>query len=145
MLFSAEPKNLEDLRDIARKAEKLIKENKVQTNIQTTGKQVHEVRANINEEDPSDLLNDPQIEAFNLNRSSPKSDYSKIKCWNCLNFGHSYIYCPDEKRNKFCYKCGQHGVLTTNCPNSHTGNMKRNEMAVGDSRYQKQTPSLTRI
>lgn len=137
MLFASEPKTLEDLRDVARKAERLIRENKSQTGISGPSKHINEIDIASEKEDNSDLDIDPQVEAFSLPRSSHKADYSKIKCWNCLNFGHSYIYCPDEKRNVFCFKCGQPGVVTTKCPNSHLGNYNRNEKATGDSRYQK--------
>ena len=138
LLFISDPKDLGELRLLARKAEKLLLENKSNSVLRT--RQVNEISINTIP-DESDQELDPQVEAIQFSRRSTNFDYSKIKCWNCLSFGHSYIYCPEETRHIFCYKCGERGVVTTKCKNSHLGNRKRSEMATGDSRSQTLTPS----
>lgn len=107
MLFGLVTRNLDELRDLARNAEKVIQEGKPRP------RQVNEMSLEdkcAESEDESD----PQVEALRINRQSFKSDYSKIKCWNCLKMRHSYIYCPDEA-HLFCYKCGQRDVTTVKC------------------------------
>lgn len=137
LLFNSPARNLEDLRDQARKAERVLLENKNQFVTIGSSKHINEIEVDCDNFNTTDNYIDPQVDAISLSRLSQKPDYSKIKCWNCLNNGHSYIYCPEEKRNIFCYKCGQQGVVTTKCTNSHMGNSKRNEMNTGDSRYPK--------
>ena len=131
MLFNADARSAFELRDYARRAEKVLMESKVQFPSVSSNRHVSEID-NVVEEEEYEL--DPQIDAFNISKRPSKPDYSKIKCWNCLALGHSYIYCTDEQRHVFCYKCGNRGVSTVKCPNPHTGNRKRSEMATGDSR-----------
>lgn len=139
MLFNTNPKNLHDLRDLARNAEKLLQEGKLNVSLSSVNRQINEIDMSPNEDVDTDVEFDPQIEAMQLTRRKP--DYSKIKCWNCLLLGHSYIYCPDDTRHLFCFKCGQRGVNTTKCINPHPGNRNRSEMATGDSRSKSHTPS----
>lgn len=40
----------------------------------------------------------------------------KVSCWNCDNPDHVYQDCREEKRNKFCYKCGKKGFISWDCP-----------------------------
>lgn len=128
ILFNSNHTNLEDFREAARKAEKLLWENKNQYPLLPSQRHVNEIKLDegINKSD-----NDPQIEALQLKR---KTDYSRILCWNCTSYGHSYIYCPEEKRNLFCFKCGEKGVTTPKCPNKHMENSKPSEFTIGDTR-----------
>lgn len=142
MLFNTEPKTLHELRDHARNAEKVLCETKVALPHVNSTRQINEIEAVVDEDVDIDLEVDPQIDAIQIPRRFSKPDYSKIKCWNCLALGHSYIYCPEDTRNLFCFKCGQRGVNTTKCSNPHLGNRTRSEMATGDSRSKVQTPSL---
>ncbi|GBP01425.1 hypothetical protein EVAR_101031_1 [Eumeta japonica] len=121
-----------------RDAEKVIAENRSDNKPLRC---VNEIDAE-SADDASEFETDPQVCALNLNRRSLKPDFSKIRCWNCQSMGHSYIYCPEEARNIFCYKCGERGVTTPNCKNQHMGNQKRSEMATGDSRSKPFTPSF---
>ncbi|XP_075160303.1 uncharacterized protein LOC142233307 [Haematobia irritans] len=134
MLFGLDFGDVDELREIARRAERIIKENKSPSNqITTRQRHINELRF----EDPTDESegeNDPQIEVLKINKPNNKNDYSRIKCWNCLNMGHSFIYCPETVRHVFCYKCGERNVTTLQCSNAHKGNLRRSEMATGDSR-----------
>lgn len=142
MLFSSKPTDLHNLRDIAREAEKVLKENKGALPSKTLlQRQVNALEVTSDDEEDMDLESDPQIAALQLSRRPVIRDYSRIKCWNCLTLGHSYIYCPETTRALFCYKCGERGIPTPKCKNPHPGNRKRSEMATGDSRSQTQTPS----
>lgn len=141
MLFSSRPTDLHNLRDIAREAEKVIKENKGVIPSKTLHRQVNALELTSDDEEDKDFEYDPQIEVLQISRRPVKPDYSRIKCWNCLSLGHSYIYCTDVIRSLFCYKCGERGITTPTCKNPHPGNRKRSEMATGDSRSQAQPPS----
>lgn len=128
ILFNSNQTNLEDFREAARKAEKLLFENKQQFPLLPSQRHVNEIEAVGGTEE---IDSDPQIEALQIKR---RSDYSRILCWNCSSFGHSYIYCPEETRNLFCFKCGQRGFTTPKCPNRHMENGKPSEFTNGDSR-----------
>lgn len=141
MLFNTDPKSLHDLRDLAREAEKVINENRASLGENKPTRYVNEIGTNTVVEDVSNCEPDPQIEALQFNNRLAKPDYSGIKCWNCLSLGHSYIYCPEETRAVFCYKCGERGVVTPKCKKVHQGNRKRSEMATGDSRSMTFSPS----
>ena len=144
LMFNSDPRDINDFRDIARKAEKVLRETKFQTsNNIGTCRNINEIDTLLPEVGDSEYL-DPQVEALKLPIKKVNHDYSGIKCWNCLEFGHSYIYCSEEIKKPFCFKCGQKGTLTTKCPNNHPfqGNRKVGEMATGDTRPLPQTPSL---
>lgn len=142
MLFNSDTDDLHTLRDVARNAEKMLRENKSTQPTKIVNRSVHELDVASASEEDLDFENDPQIDALQFSQRSFKPDYSRIKCWNCLVMGHSHIYCPEETRALFCYKCGERNVSTIKCPKSHLGNRKRSEKATGDSRSQIQTPSL---
>lgn len=142
MLFNTFPRSLHSLRDLARKAEKVLHESKIALPHIKPSRQVNEVDYAPVDDEESECEPDPQVDALHFTRRSARTDYSKIKCWNCLKLGHSYIYCPDEgDRPKFCYLCGERGVVTPKCKNVHKGNRKRSEMVTGDSCSKNQTPS----
>lgn len=135
MLFISNPRDLAELRLLARKAEKVLLENKSNNNF-TRSRQINEISVDTVSDD-SDQEVDPQIEAIKINRNFIKGDYSKIKCWNCLQLGHSYIYCEDKTRHVFCYKCGKRDVTTPKCTEPHTENRRRSEWVIGDARSSK--------
>ena len=126
ILFNSEHAHLEDFRDTPRKAEKLLLENHFNFPLGTPSRNINELE--IDNTDSDDI--DVQVEAIQLSR---KPDYSKILCWNCSSYGHSYIYCPSKTITLFCFKCGQRNFTTINCPNKHLGNLKTNENTIGDS------------
>lgn len=145
MLFNTDPRSLHSLRDLARDAEKVINENRTSFLENKHSRHVNEIETNSVVENLSDCESDPQIEALQFSGRTSKPDYSKIKCWNCLSLGHSYIYCPEETRTVFGYKCGERGVVTPKCKNIHQGTKKRSEMATGDSRSTTFPPSSQHI
>ncbi|KAI8116061.1 hypothetical protein CVS40_11803 [Lucilia cuprina] len=141
LLFNSSPKSLDDLREIARNAEIILRDNKFYSPYFVSTRNISEIEPNPNDSDEVDS-SDPQIEAIQFSKRISKPDYSGIKCWNCLKLGHSYIYCSEEIRSPFCFKCGQKGVLTPKCPNNHLqGNRKTGELAAGDTCLPYQTPS----
>lgn len=140
LLFNAEPRDINQFRDTARKAEKVIKENKSQSSSGLT-RHVNEIEVLPLESDDYEA-HDPQIEALNFIQRKTNYDFSKIQCWNCSSYGHSYIYCSEEIKTPFCFKCGNKGFLTPKCPNNHRqGNRKMGELATGDTRPFPKTPS----
>ena len=46
---------------------------------------------------------------------------SKIKCYNCDEFGHAYQKCT-QKKNIFCYTCGKKNVIKPKCPSCQLKN-----------------------
>lgn len=143
LMFNSDSRDINDFRDIARKAEKVLRETKLQTSNIVTSRNINEIDTLLPEVCGSEYV-DPQVEALKLPNKKFNHDYSGIKCWNCLEFGHSYIYCSEEIKKPFCFKCGQKGTLTPKCPNKHSflGNRKVGEMATGDTRPHPQTPGL---
>lgn len=140
LLFNADSKDLNLFRDTARKAEKVVNDTKFQ-NPSGSSRNVNEIE--ISNETEESELSDPQIEAISFNKRKPKYDYSNIQCWNCLSYGHSYIYCGEEIKKPFCFKCGNKGVLTPKCPNNHNqGNKKMGDLATGDTRPSLKSPSI---
>lgn len=142
LLFNVQTQNLNEFRDTARKAEKVIKETKFQNTSTTNFKNINEVTFSLDETEDFNIT-DPQIDAIKISDRKTKYDYSNIQCWNCMSLGHSYIYCSQEIRKPFCFKCGTKGVLTPACPNKHMfqGNRKVGELATGDTRPPPSTPS----
>lgn len=74
------------------------------------------------------------IEALNKVYTSGK----QVICWNCRITGHSFIDCPLEQRNIFCYKCGFDGVTSPKCPRC-SGNPIRNMLKTGPTCSEKET------
>lgn len=143
MMFNSQPRTLDDLRDMARKAEEVLRDSKSYP-FHTSHRHISEIQIEADENSDSEL-NDPQVEALQFSKRFSKPDYSRIQCWNCSAFGHSYIYCSDRVRNVFCYKCGFKGVVTMDCPNKHQGNSKGSEVNTGTSRlnHQNMSPAKT--
>ena len=140
LLFNAETRDINQFRDTARKAEKVIRDIKFQSP-PGLSRNVSEIKDYQPESVDSDL-SDPQIEAIAYISRKPKFDYSNIQCWNCSSFEHSYIYCSQEIKKSFCFKCSTKGVLTPKCPNNHNqGNKQMGEVATGDTRPSHRTPS----
>lgn len=142
LLFSSDSKSLNDFRDLARKAEKVLRDNKSFAPGAGQIRNVSEVNLIDNEISCPEII-DPQLKAFKFQRNNVKIDFSNIKCWNCLAYGHSYIYCGKEINKPFCFKCGQKGFLTPSCPNGHNfqGNQQTGEVVTGDTRPPDQSPS----
>lgn len=49
----------------------------------------------------------------------PIRSQTEIKCVNCRETGHSFIYCKRPKMRVFCYNCGELGQLSTKCDSCH--------------------------
>lgn len=143
LLFSSGATTLNEFRGIARKAEMALRDNKFHISNVGQVRNVSEIEIN-DDRELSPEVEDPQLEAFQIQKRRSKGDYSQIQCWNCSSYGHSFIYCPEEVRKSFCFKCGHMGVKTITCPNNHVfqGNQKSGELTTGDSRPSQQTPSM---
>ncbi|XP_046806055.1 uncharacterized protein LOC124419698 [Lucilia cuprina] len=143
LLFNSDSRDLNEFRDKARKAEKVLRETRFQNPNIVQTRNVSEIEV-LPEEDDSPETIDPQIEALKFSKKPTKYDFSNIQCWNCLLYGHSYIYCSKPIEKYFCFKCGTKGFLTPNCPNNHNyqGNQKMGDLATGDNRPPLQTPNF---
>lgn len=132
-----------DFLDIAREAEKVLRDTKFETPSIGAGRNISEIDASLQELEDTEAI-DPQVEAIQFPNRKAKFDYSGIQCWNCSEYGHSYIYCSREIVKPFCFKCGQRRTLTPKCTNKHSfqGNRIVGDLATGDSRPLPQTPSL---
>lgn len=129
ILLSAEVKNLEQLRNKAREAERFLAKR---TSSQRT---VHEIEVN---GDQSDLDQEGEEVAAIFPSRKPVSTSSYI-CWNCDQKGHAYHFCPSHIRNLFCFLCGAKGVNTVEC-GKHSGNSTRDERKSGEIRSLKNKP-----
>lgn len=67
-----------------------------------------------------------EVEALQQTPTTTK----QLTCWNCKMLGHSFIDCPTEQRNIFCFKCGFDGVTSPKCPKC-LGNSTRNMQRTG--------------
>ncbi|KAI8121827.1 hypothetical protein CVS40_7193 [Lucilia cuprina] len=138
MTFVSRPVDLDSYRDLLREAERSLIANNALKYPTNRPRQVDEISVESLGEsincDEADEEFDPQIESLKVNKQYVKGDYSKIKCWNCLRSGHSYIYCPETTRFLFCFKCGHRDVTTPECNNAHPENRRRSEQAIGSAR-----------
>lgn len=61
-------------------------------------------------------------------RATPNEQVSRktpppvIACWNCLQAGHTFNYCPQERLHLFCFTCGKHNTSRPKCPKCSPGN-----------------------
>lgn len=123
LLFSCDIFSLDHLREAARKAEKYIAR---QNHLRYQKRFVAEVD-NFRDSVPEAELEE-EVDAISYNRVTDKKtlDTSRLKCWNCDQQGHSFYDCPSDKRNLFCFRCGEKGVTTPQC-RKHLGNRQLNE------------------
>lgn len=50
-----------------------------------------------------------------------------VKCWDCLENGHSFRACTNPQGRKFCFICGRREFTSRNCPQcSRVGNGRSN-------------------
>lgn len=123
LLFSQELCNLDNLRDAARKAEKYLAR---QYQLRQQKRAIAEIETfpdlELEESEAGEVA---AISSRNSNKWKA-IDTTNFKCWNCDQKGHSFYECPLEKRNLFCYKCGEKNVTTPQCKN-HSGNRNSNE------------------
>lgn len=65
-----------------------------------------------------DELEDEEIQAF---------ENRVVKCWDCLENGHSFRACTNPQGRKFCFICGRKEFTSRNCPQcSRAGNGRTN-------------------
>jgi hypothetical protein len=57
----------------------------------------------------------------NLVQDKLNSINSKIRCYNCDEFGHTYQKCT-KKKNIFCYTCGKKNVIKPKCSDCQSKN-----------------------
>lgn len=59
----------------------------------------------------------------------------RMKCYNCDNWGHSFLDCSYSNSGDFCTMCGKKGVLKPNCPScwSRVGNYQPGVSMVGNT------------
>lgn len=120
LLFPYDLFGLEHLRDAARKAEKYLSR---QNQIRSQRRFISEI--DISEREDEVAESECEIAAIKYrnfqNSEGRELDTRKFKCWNCDQIGHSYYDCPSDKRNVFCFRCGEKNVTTPNCK-KHTKN-----------------------
>lgn len=56
--------------------------------------------------------------------SKGKTPPPVITCWNCLQSGHTFNYCPQERLHLFCFTCGKHDTSRPKCPKCSPGNQR---------------------
>lgn len=121
LLFSYDLFSLEHLRDAARKAEKFLAK---QHQLKVQKRFVSEIEQSMGEENEEQQY---EVAAIQHRQNTRKEvDTSHYKCWNCDQVGHSFYDCPLEKRNLFCFRCGEKNVSTPQCK-KHQKNRYMNE------------------
>lgn len=125
LLFATDLFSLDHLRDCARKAEKYVSR---QQQLRFRKMQVSELETIENTDAIFD--EDEEIAALkyqaNHNKERKDLDTRHYKCWNCDQIGHSFYDCPVEKRNLFCFRCGEKNITTPQCK-KHSKNRNTNE------------------
>lgn len=53
-----------------------------------------------------------------------------VKCFNCCQFGHVAVRCPDPVKIQKCYMCGGAGHEPKQCPNSKCLNVRKNQSRI---------------
>lgn len=68
---------------------------------------------NISAFNPSLQVQNQSAQGTQVTRSG---NTTRIKCYNCDNWGHSFLDCGYSNSGDFCTMCGKKGVLKPNCP-----------------------------
>lgn len=85
--------------------------------------------------------NDPEVNEGNIEVEELKYNQfpnRPVVCWNCKKTGHTFMDCPLEQRNIFCFRCGFDGVTSPQCPKC-LGNPTRNMVKPGPTCSQIET------
>lgn len=53
-----------------------------------------------------------------------------VKCWDCLENGHSFRACTNPQGRKFCFICGRREFTSRNCPQCSRAGNGRSNLAV---------------
>ena len=102
--------------------------------------QISEIETNQNKTPFEDNF-ESQIDAFamRIRKSFNNQDNAQsLVCWNCRSANHTFVNCPSEERNVFCYKCGLPDVVLPKCPRCKQGNQQKNANLSGESRSPQQ-------
>lgn len=62
---------------------------------------------------------------YNATNRNVTAEPLRMLCWNCEENGHSFRFCPKPRVGIFCYICGNHGVIRSNCDRC-SGNADQN-------------------
>lgn len=129
LIFAAEIKNVEQLRNLVQRAETQISQKRNQWG--TIQRRISELSVEENES---------QTRTTYRPRPRPrKARIAKWICWNCDETGHGYMTCAKERR-LFCYKCGEKEVTCLNCPKCRQGNRRASGSWTGPNHLQTATP-----
>lgn len=67
---------------------------------------------------------------------------ARMKCYNCENWGHSFLDCSVSNSGDFCTMCGRKGVLKPKCPScwNRVGNYQPGVSVVGNHHFPETHP-----
>lgn len=56
-----------------------------------------------------------QVEDVNRVQPREVSRRGQLTCWNCRKVGHAFSECNQQYRARFCFGCGQRGIIKAEC------------------------------
>lgn len=81
-----------------------------------------------------------EVAEANVNALRLGPDRNELSiCWNCRDIGHIFSECKQPRTRKFCFGCGQNGLLKAECPKC-AGNGRKDVQNSGASRPSGATP-----
>lgn len=123
LLFSYDLFSLEHLREAARKAERYLSR---QYQLRQQKRYISEVNTVEEQKFQEESVVDISAVNYRSHQNRKIIDTSNFRCWNCDQSGHSFYDCPSDKRNLFCFRCGEKNVTTPQCKR-HLENKQMNE------------------
>lgn len=107
---------IEQLRRLGRKAE--MGRLRSATTRSSIGSNRHAIEPDLAYNDHPGRRENPPRRIASIQHSGKQP----MKCWNCKVTGHRFSDC-DKKRGKFCFSCGNPGVIKANCSKCHSKNV----------------------
>lgn len=83
----------------------------------------------LNETPRMQTQNEPARQRPNNREIRPKKGNEPVICTNCYVWGHPHTSCTEPKQARYCYSCGQPGVVQSQCEHCKDSSSKNGQAA----------------